>query len=236
MSLKFDLHTHILPGVDDGAKTVDDSLALINKLVENGVSSICLTPHYYSHKESLSDFLKRRAEAFDILYPLLPDSVEVKLGAEVYVTKYLFSEERDFTPLCIEGTPYMLTEFSYQSTFSESTMRMISRLRDFGIIPIIPHIERYPALLKSKSLVDELVSMGVIIQSNVGSYVDGSYKRKLIKLIKAGYIDILSTDVHSLERNTPDNISPALSYIEKKCKADLSEEFNANANLIFNNL
>ena len=236
MSLRFDLHTHILPGIDDGAKTVEESLVLIDKLKEYGVESICLTPHYYSHKESMDDFLRRREEAYSLLAPNLPEGIEFKLGAEVFVTKYLFSEERDFTPLCIEGTPYMLTEFSYQSSFSESTLRMISRLRDFGIIPILPHIERYPALLKSKALVDELVSMGVIIQSNVGSYADSSYKRKLIKLIKSGYIDVLATDVHSLIRNTPDNIPVALSYIEKKCKSDLSERFNENADMVFNNL
>ena len=232
MTVKYDLHTHILPGVDDGAKTTDESLALIEALKKQDVENICLTPHYYTHKESLADFLFRRDAAFNELKPHIPAGVNVKLGAEVYVTKYLFSEERDLTPLCIEDTPYMITEFSYQSAFSDNTLRMIRRIRDFGIIPILPHIERYTSLMKSKSLIYELVSLGVLIQSNFISYTD-SHKRKLLKLIKAGYIDVLSTDVHSLERNSPESITSALEYISKKTSPDVINEFNKNAKAIF---
>ena len=236
MSLQYDLHTHILPGIDDGANTVEESLALIESLKREGVHNICFTPHFYTHKEDIKDFLRRRNEAFRELKPYLPDDVNVKLGAEVYVTRYLFSEERDFTPLCIEGTPYMITEFSYQSTFSENTLRMISRIRDFGIIPILPHVERYPALLKKKSPIHELASMGVIIQSNASSFVSSSNKRKLINLAKMGYIDVLSTDAHSLTRNSPANITPCLEIIKKKCGEGLIRVFNENAESVFKGL
>ena len=61
--LSYDFHTHILPGIDDGAKTPEESLKLINSLRVQGIKNIVLTSHYYSHKESMEDFLKRREEA-----------------------------------------------------------------------------------------------------------------------------------------------------------------------------
>ncbi len=233
MNLLYDLHTHILPGVDDGAKSIEDSISLIESLKNNGVENVCFTPHFYTHKESMQDFLTRRNAAFSELKPNLPSDMNFKLGAEVYVTKYLFSEERDLSLLCIENTPYMITEFSYQSTFSDSTMNLIRRIRDFGIIPIIPHIERYPTLMKNKKVLNELVYMGVILQSNVSSFINGSNKRKLISFIKKNYIDLLSTDAHSLERNSPEDIPDALGFIAKKASSDVIASFNQNAKEIF---
>jgi len=236
MNLKYDLHTHILQGVDDGSSSVEESLSLINALKKQEVENICFTPHFYTHKESMNDFLARRNNAFEELKPHLPSDINVKLGAEVYVTKYLFSEERDLYPLCIENTPYMITEFSYQTSFSDSKLNMIRRIRDFGIIPILPHIERYPILFKDKSVLNELVSMGVLVQSNLSSYVDSSYKRKLLRLIKDEYVDVLSTDIHSLTRNSPEIIPDVLALISKKCGESYVDVFNENAKKIFEGL
>lgn len=233
MNLTYDLHTHILPGVDDGAKTTEDALILINALSSQGVTNICLTPHFYTHQESIEDFLSRRAEAADSFLPCIPDGVKVKLGAEVYVTRYLFSEERDLTPLCIEGTNYMITEFSYDSHFSENTMRMITTLLDRGIIPIIPHVERYPYLMKNRKTLESLIYMGVLIQSNAISFTQFSTKRKLLKLLNDGYIHVLSSDAHSMTRNSPLTITQALEYIVSKCKGDVISSLEQNACDIF---
>jgi len=236
MTLKYDLHTHILPAVDDGAKNAEESLLLINALRKQGVLNVCLTPHFYTHKESMEDFLERRNAAYRELLPLLPDDMNFKLGAEVYVTKYIFSEERDITALCIEGTPYMITEFSYDSAFSGETMRLLTQLRNLGIVPVLPHVERYPNLLKSKSLLEELIYMGVIIQSNTVSYTESLKKRKLANLIKSGHIHVLSTDVHNMNRNSPESISEALEFIKKKCLASSVDKLNSNAKDVFEGL
>ncbi len=233
MKVTYDLHTHILPAVDDGAKTTEDALELINALSNQGVKNICLTPHFYTHRESIEDFLSRRDEGAKIFLPCVPEGISIKLGAEVYVTKYLFSEERDLTPLCIEGTPYMITEFSYDSKFSENTMRMIYTLIDRGFIPVIPHIERYPNLMKNKNKIAELIFMGVKIQSNALSYTQFSTKRKLVKLLKGGYIHVLSSDTHSMTRNSPLAFSQALEYINSKCGADVISTLEQNAQDVF---
>lgn len=233
MTLEYDLHTHILPGIDDGANTVEDSLKLIDTLKKSGVKNICFTPHFYTHKESAENFLARRRLAYEELLPYLPENMNFKLGAEVYVTRYLFSEERDLSALCIEGTPYMITEFSYDSSFSGETMRLLTKLRDLGVIPILPHVERYPRLIKNKTLLEDLIYMGVVIQSNAISFTEPIKKRKLVGLLKSGHIHILSTDAHSMSRNSPESMSQAIEFIASKGSASLLRKLNSEAKDVF---
>ena len=234
MLLKYDLHTHILPATDDGAKDLDEALSLIDMLCKRGVENICFTPHFYTHKESIEDFLARREEGYNIIKTSLQNRVNVKLGTEVYVTKYLFSEQRDLRSLCIESTDYMLTEFSYNSEFSSETMRMISRIMDFAIIPILPHVERYPYLLKNTRKLQELIDMGVVIQSNYVSYTERSVRRKLVKLLQNGYIHILSSDVHNPDRNSPELSEQGLDFIMNKCSSDVIDYLEDNMEKVFN--
>ncbi len=229
MKLKYDMHTHILHSVDDGARTVEDSLILINRLRRAGVTDICLTPHYYTHKESLSDFVKRRDKAFVELNAHVSDDVKLHLGAEVYVTKYLFSND-DLKSVCYKGTNYMLTEFPYSSTFSGESLVYINKLmNNYGIIPVLAHVERYPYLLKHYSVLEELIDMGVVIQSNACSFADFPLKIKLIKMLINGYIHLIGSDTHSLNRNSPDAYNVLNELISKKMPADVTDCINENS-------
>lgn len=228
MKLLYDLHSHILPGVDDGAKTADDSLVLINRLKRAGVTDICLTPHYYTHRESLADFDKRRQEAFRNFKFMVEDDVTLHLGAEVYVTKYLFSNEEDLKTVCYEGTNYMLTEFAYSSTFKDESLTLISKLiNNYSIRPVLAHVERYPYLLKHPDVIEDLIDMGVIIQSNACSYTEFPLKLKLMKLLKNGYIQVIGSDAHSLNRNTPDAYASFSEIISKKLSSDYISQINS---------
>ena len=87
-----DLHSHILPGIDDGAQTVDDSLALIRRQLEQGVDEIALTPHFNAERTSVEEFTQRRAESFAILQDAVSREglpVKLKLGAEVFFSSDL---------------------------------------------------------------------------------------------------------------------------------------------------
>ena len=233
MKLLYDMHNHILPGVDDGAKNIEDSLTLINKLRRAGVSHICLTPHFYTHKESLKDFLKRRNIAFAELSSYVSYDVTLHLGAEVYVTKYLFSNEEDLKSVCYNGTKYMLTEFPYSSTFEGESMVFINKLlNNYGITPVLAHIERYPYLLKHPDVVEELIDMGVIIQSNACSFAEFPLKLKLTKMLKKGYIHIIGSDAHSISRNSPDFFKNLNEHIDKKLNPDFKSIINNNSEII----
>ena len=233
MKLKFDMHTHILHGVDDGAGNIEDSLTLISRLKRAGVTDICLTPHYYTHRESLDDFVKRRDDAFLELSSYISDDVRLHLGAEVYVTKYLFSNDSDLKSVCYKDTNYMLTEFPYTSTFEGESLAYINKLmNNYRIIPVLAHVERYPYLLKHPKVLEELIDMGVIIQSNACSYAEFPLKLKLIKLLKKGCIHIIGSDAHSLERNTPDAFNGLNELIAKKLTDDAATYINENSSYI----
>ncbi len=227
MKLLYDMHSHILPGVDDGAKSIDESLSLINRLKRAGVTDICLTPHYYTHRESLKDFLNRRDSAFSELSSYIADDVNLHLGAEVYVTKYLFSNDDDLKKVCYNGTSYMLTEFPYSSRFEGESMVYINKLiNNYKITPVLAHVERYPYLLKHTNVLEELIEMGVIIQSNACSFGEFPLKLKLTKLLKNGYIHIIGSDAHSLSRNSPDAFNTLNEHILKKLNSAVIPDIN----------
>ncbi len=233
MKLTYDFHTHILPGVDDGASDKDEALSIVSALKSNGVNKICLTPHFYTHKESVEDFTARRNHAAREFLPYIVNEVDVKLGAEVFVTPYLFSESRDFSQLCLTGTNYMLTEFPYSAGFSGETMKLLLNIRNVGVTPILAHIERYPKLMKEPELVEELIYMGVIIQSNAVSFTDKKLRFRLMRYLKKGYIQIISSDVHSLKRNSPSSYKDACELFKKKCP-DILPFLQKNAEEIWN--
>lgn len=232
----YDMHSHILPGIDDGCQTVEKSVEVLNALKKQGINNVCFTPHFYTHHLSATDFLKKRDEAFEILKPHIPDGMRVLVGAEVYATRFMFNGD-DFSGACLGKSRYIMTEHSYEARFTEHTMRYFQRLiEEYNMIPILPHFERYITLMDDPSIIYELKDMGVIIQTNASSYSkDTSFfaKRKRIKLIKEGLVDIIGTDVHSLRRNTPEAYTEAIEYISQKAGQDVVEKLMSNAEEIF---
>lgn len=219
MILSCDMHSHILPNMDDGAKSIDESVLLLNSLKDQGVNNICLTPHFYTHKESCDNFLRRRQECFELLKPFVPEGMTVTLGAEVFLTDFFFHNE--FNPnLCYSGTKFLLVELNYDCTFTDGDgFDYLEKLLErYGVIPVIAHIERYRNLFKNNGLLYELKQMGVMYQINAVSFNDRSLCRRLIKLMKNGYIDFIGTDAHSFTRNSPENYSIAYDIFSKKVK------------------
>ena len=135
-------HCHITPGIDDGAKDVETSLKMIDRLKQQGATKIILTPHYYSDTISLDDFLRRRDKAFNLLLSALPSgSPELIPAAEVYISDYLFNN-KNLDELKIANSQYILIEHPFSSSFSEKTYdRLMNLYCDYGARPILAHIE-----------------------------------------------------------------------------------------------
>lgn len=228
----FDMHTHILPHIDDGAKTLEDSILLVNELSSQGVTDIALTPHYYTHRESMEDFLSKRKKSFEEFSKEKFEHINFYLGAEVFFTEYIFNVDT-LLPVCYNGTNYMLTEFSYKCDFGEKTLDNINRLKGkYGIIPVITHIERYDALLKNADTIEELRDLGCLMQINLKSLRKFSVKRRIFKHIKNDMIDIVGTDTHSLNRGL--FYSEGMDIINKKFGSEICEQLNQNALNILN--
>ena len=214
-----DLHTHILPGVDDGAKTAQDSIAMLQMQYETGVDTVVLTPHYYPQKEPLANFLSRRAAAWEQLQAAilaLPQErlcclPRLILGAEVAYTPGLYALE-GLQALCIGNTKNMLLELPF---FVWDT-QMVHSLYDFlgraGVTPILAHIERYFACQKKKFL-DEVLELGLPVQ--VG--LQGLERRfsHTLRLLKQGKAHMIASDCHDLHHRRPE-LARAMEYVEKK--------------------
>lgn len=230
----YDMHSHLLPQLDDGSKSVELSLELINKLCNQNVNNICFTPHYYSNEESIHDFIRNRQKSMDKLLPKLPKDVNVCIGAEVYVTRYLFNNS-DLSPLCYGNSDYILCEFGFDAHFQEHTMGHFNRLvNNYGLKPVLTHIERYRNLMNNPRLIEEVLDCGVIIQTNIEAFNNFSLRRKLIKYIKKGYIHILGTDCHSLTRGNPDDYLKVIDLIKNKCGEQYVNNIVSNSKKIFN--
>lgn len=196
-----DLHTHILPDMDDGARDRDEAFALISLLKSQGVTKIVLTPHFYPHMEKLPDFLRRR----EISYQSISNSeTELILGSETYLTEPLLSLD-SIEDLCIGRSGYLLLELPYTDKWSRGVFRQIDYLiAKFNICPIIAHAERYTAVRgHTEEVFQKLVDIGCMLQFNTDSVVNRKSRSETLRLIKEGWVDFIGSDCHDINSRAP---------------------------------
>lgn len=232
----FDMHSHLLPKFDDGAKSVDDSLKLLKCLKKQGVKNVCFTPHFYTNEMSAENFIEKRRIAYEEFLPYKPEDMNIVLGAEVFVTKFLFGND-DLSGITYGKSNYILTEFAYASSFAGKTLSQLeSLIENYGLIPVLPHVERYETLMNDTYALQELRDMGVLIQTNAISCIKNKSifkRRKLLKLIGEGLVDILGTDAHSMTHNSPAAYSQAVELITDKCGRRVIRKMMQNSEKIF---
>ena len=216
-----DLHTHILPGIDDGARTVEESIALLRLEQQQGVNTVVLTPHFYRGQERPKHFLKRRQEAEARLLEglqKLPAKEQVGLpkillGAEVAFSPNLFEWE-ELPELCIGHTKNLLLELP----FTPWTGRMINQMYDLishtGITPVIAHLERY---IKSQrpSMIQEVLNLGVPVQITGEAFLHWFDRRSALSLMQKRGDWLVASDCHGLD-DSPPVIRSATDILEKK--------------------
>jgi protein-tyrosine phosphatase len=218
-----DIHTHILPHIDDGAKDSQMSLEICRAELAQGVDTIVLTPHYYGKKRSPQQFLEKRAECFEHIQAKLPEGLSVRLGAEVHFTGLNMPKAEELCQLAIEDTKYILFEFPFTTLW---TGDLFDKVRDFicdtSYTPIIAHVERYHEVLKNPALVSDLVRMGCLIQVNTSAFLEKSTKKFALALLKHGLVHCLGTDTHNAGERAPD-YAAAKAVVEE---AGLGESWN----------
>jgi protein-tyrosine phosphatase len=227
-----EMHSHITPAVDDGAKDIETSLKMIAKLQAQGAKKIVLTPHYYSDTISLDDFLRRRDKAINALLSALPPGSPTLIpAAEVYITKYLFNYD-SLDELRIANSDYVLIEHPFSASFNEDDYnRLMNLYCDYGVKPVLAHIERYRALMEGKHTLDQYIEIGCLTQVNVNSFDDAprSIRKKLFKLLDEGKIHLLGSDCHNLDTRPPE-YRKGVNAIIKKSSQDAINILMNNAN------
>lgn len=228
-----DCHTHILPGMDDGAPDERISEKMLQSLSAQGVHTVVLTPHFYSYKETVADFLLRREAAFNLLKPYgLNQGVTLITASETYLTDYIFNNE-DISALCINSGRFLLTELPFSTSFSDNTFKRIYKLIDlYNVVPVVAHIERYAPLLKDEGILNTLIDMGCLAQMNLSSLFNGYFqKKKLLRYIENNLIQVVGTDCHNLT-NRPPLYAQGMDIIEKKLGSEYAKLLHDNARQI----
>lgn len=216
-----DLHTHILPGMDDGARDVETSLEMLRMEWDQGVDRVIFTPHFYREEEDVSSFLSRRRQALSRLEQAasqLPARERValprwELGAEVAWMPNLADRE-ELKDLCLGQSNYFLLELP----FTPWRDQMISQLYDLlgrgRFIPVIAHLDRYWDRQR-KEQIEQLLRLGVPIQLSANILLKFFSRRKALRMIQRGQIFLLASDCHSLHHRPP-NLGPAVKVLARQ--------------------
>jgi protein-tyrosine phosphatase len=218
-----DIHTHILPGIDDGAKDTGEAIALISLLKKQGISLAVLTPHYYPSNESISDFLERRWLSYQ---SIMNCGFDMILASETYLSESLLIYD-SIDDLTIKNTRYLLLELPFTEKWGPSVFRQVSRIiTKYNIRPIIAHVERYEPVKKEKEKVlQKLVDLSCLLQINIDSVVNRKTRATAIRLIRGGWVDFVGSDCHNLS-NRPPQFDVFNKIIKNKFNADLIEDWN----------
>ncbi len=217
-----DIHSHFLPGLDDGARSPSDTLAMLRIAVAEGISDVIATPHFHQGRYTASpdavlrtiDKARQAVEAKRIPIRLYP-------GNEIYYFDDMLPSLKRKSILTMNGSDLVLVEFSPGVMF-RTLQNAMDRLMNEGYQPILAHAERYACLLKETDGAFFLHDMGVSIQINA-STVTGENgaegKRFAHRLLRERAVDHIGTDAHGREHRTPE-IEQCRKTLEKKYGAD----------------
>ena len=204
-----DIHTHILPGIDDGARDLTDTLEMAQIAVESGTTDLVATPHcnligrYDNYFDSAyrEVFLmaKKAIEKAEIPLRLYP-------GAELYTTEDVPQLFRNEQIMPINASHYLLMEFSFDGD-PEFADRMLGEMHELGVIPVVAHIERYHFDQEFPQIARDWHDKGYVIQCNKGSFQGrfGREEKKLAyRLMDRRLVDVIASDTHRPNVRTPD--------------------------------
>ena len=186
-----DIHTHLLPGVDDGSPTIDASLPVLRRFAESGVELVVCTPHLEASRASAAPHDHHR-EIFERLRAAAPSVPQLLLGWEIM----LDAPGVDLTDprLALGGSSAVLVEFPARH-LPPNTTRELARLRDSGVVPVVAHPERYRPC--SPALVAEWRDAGAVVQVDVSGLFGSKRSSGFAEALLAhGLVDIFASDTH----------------------------------------
>lgn len=206
-----DVHAHVLPGIDDGARSMREAVELLKLAASQGVVGVIATPHYSRREkmrgaEGLVDGLEYEIREY---YP----DFFVCLGQETYYHEELVSRLQCGEAMTMAGSRYVMTEFAENVSYSYM-FQGIRRLMAVGYQPVLAHVERYLCLRQAG--LEELLADGCCFQMNYDSLAGRWYQpdvRWCRRQVKEGKIQFLGTDMHQMKYRPPD-ILDALRWLE----------------------
>ena len=223
--MQIDFHTHLLPSLDDGSQSVAETQDLLDALHTQGVDLAVATPHFYSNKMGLDDFLEKRNLAYDLLCSACPDlKPKLLLGAEVSFFRGMGKADR-IGELCIAGTNVMLIEMPF-SQWGYVETAQLHQLLSKGITPVIAHVERYFSFQKDLTALNEIINLPIFLQVNTEALLRWKTRKFIFKLINRSFPILLGTDCHNMKNRRPD-MTAGRKILERKYGAAYLAQLDA---------
>lgn len=212
-------HCHALPGLDDGAATLEESLAMLEMMSEQGVERVVFTPHFYCHREkSVADFLEKRKAAFESIRSRSPIK-NMRLGAEVAI-EHGISEVADIEKLAVQGTRIILMEFPYREYKSWMSEEIYNISVDYDLKIMVAHVHRYLPYY-SKDELESILSTKYIMQINNEAFSNWSEKKLAKNVMSSTERFAFGSDAHNISERKPN-----WDLLQKKVKPEAIEISN----------
>ncbi len=218
MATFIDIHSHLLPGIDDGAKDTETSMEMFRIAHKSGITHMILTPHYKPMRHNagpprIADMITRAREM------LAEEGIDIQLyaGNEIYYHSDAVNVLDEGRACTMAGSKYVLTEFGPMDDF-DYIRNGIYQIMAGGYRSIIAHVERYQCIASKPERVEELVRMGCYIQVNAGSVI-GTYgfgtKQFIKKILKQHLVHFIATDAHDIDKRAP-QLAECSKYVNRK--------------------
>lgn len=233
-----DIHCHILPGVDDGSQSPEETKAMLEKAWDEGIQIMVATPHYHKQRgKNDIDLIKKQLLLTRKLAKEVHPKMQICLGMEIYYGEDVPELLKTGKAVSIRKSRYILVEFSPGDDF-QYILNAVRKLQMSGHTVIIAHIERYNCLREDISNVEYLREMGAYLQVNAGS-ITGSYGRSVKKflreILKAHLVQLVGTDAHGPEKRSP-KMQEAYKEVVKRCGEEYADQiFGQNAKKVLRN-
>lgn len=214
-----DVHSHIVFGVDDGAKEIEQSAKMLQEAKEAGFHKIIVTPHYMEEYYECNK--KEIAEKIEQIREKMPIDMQIFQGNEIYITNRINSLLEEEKATTLNNSQYVLFELPINAEPFNIT-EVVYQILEQGRVPILAHPERYPYIQKNPNKLIPLIEDGVLMQCNYGSII-GIYgkepKETIKKLLEHHMVHFLGSDTHR-----PNTIYPRIPQAIEEINKIVGEE------------
>lgn len=221
-----DIHCHILPNVDDGSESLEESIEMAKIAESEGITRIVNTSHcHFDFKYKKGNELKLELEKFNQALKEENINIEVLLGNELYYTSDLIERFDELDFFSMNNSKYILMEFS-PINFPKNIEDVIYEIKIRGYIPIIAHAERYKQVQEDVNIVLDCIKEGALIQVNASSILGKNGEKAedtSKKLLDNNMVHFVATDAHSSNRRRP-LIKDSYNYILKNYGKEVAEK------------
>ena len=222
-----DLHTHVLPNMDDGSPDTETSLAMLQRQATEGVDLVCATPHYYCRQNDIPTFCSRRDAALERLRAAVPAQLPPVVPA-AEVSYFPQMEEQDLMPLCIQGTRTLMLEMPFSDWTDLQTETVVTLVLDCGYQVVLVHPERFCFSGSNRYKLKRLAELPLGWQVNTKSLLCWPTRHLALELLEMAPYPLLGSDCHNITSRPP-NLKAGREIIRSKLGMDFLKQMDKNA-------